>query len=292
MLRGSAKYGGGVAGPPRADFVASKPSGGDTFGILRHRDTRSDVAMTPITSHDLLPELSVVVPVLDEAENVEALVAEVEAAMTSAQVVAELIVVDDGSRDETLPRLLHCRTACAWLRVLHRSVPEGQSSAMHAGIAAARAPYTATLDGDLQNDPADLPRLLEIVRSGEADMAQGHRSRRRDTLVRKASSWVGRSARRLLLGDRITDTGCSTRVMKTQLARQFPLQYQGMHRFLPIYARMLGVRVVEVPVSHRRRHAGATKYGIGNRALAGLIDCFAVRWMGRRLRGVATDEQE
>ncbi len=239
-----------------------------------------------------VPDLSIVVPMLDEADNVDALVDTVAAAMSAAGIAAELICVDDGSTDATRQRLQAAAGRHAWVRVLHRDAPQGQSSAMHAGIAAARAPFTATLDGDLQNDPADLPRLLEIVRSGRADMVQGHRARRRDSVVRKVSSWVGRSARRLLLNDRIIDTGCSTRVVRTALARQFPLQYKGMHRFLPVYTRLLGGTVVEEPVEHHPRQAGVTKYGIGNRALVGLIDCFAVRWMGRRLRAVDVQESE
>lgn len=234
--------------------------------------------------------LSIVVPMLDEADNVETLVDQVDVAMTAAGIHAELICVDDGSTDTTRQRLNTAAATRPWVRVLHRDTPQGQSSAMHAGIAAARAPYTATLDGDLQNDPADLPRFLEIVRTGRADMVQGHRARRRDTVIRKISSWVGRSARRLLLNDRIIDTGCSTRVIRTSLAQQLPLQYKGMHRFLPVHARMHGAIVVEEAVAHHPRQAGATKYGIGNRAWAGLIDCFVVRWMGRRLRSVAPVE--
>ncbi|MDP6057304.1 MAG: glycosyltransferase family 2 protein, partial [Pirellulaceae bacterium] len=171
-----------------------------------------------------------------------------------------------------------------WVRVLHQPKRMGQSAAMHRGIQAARAPFIATLDADLQNDPGDLPNLFQIVSSGRADMAQGRRVRRQDSIVRKVSSWVGRTTRAIILGDTISDTGCSTRVVRTELAAQFPLQFAGMHRFLPIYARMLGADVVEVPVQHHPRQAGVTKYGILNRAMAGLCDCFAVRWMRKRLR--------
>ena len=229
-------------------------------------------------------ELSIVVPVLNEAESVEPLVTQIEAAMMKAGLSVELIAVDDGSDDATLARLQAQSRQRNWIRVLHQPTPMGQSAAIHRGIQAARAPFVATLDADLQNDPADLPTLFQIVSSGRADMAQGMRIRRRDSLLRKVSSWVGRTARGVILGDTISDTGCSTRVMRTELAAQFPLQFAGMHRFLPIYARMLGAQVVEVPVQHHPRRAGVTKYGILNRAMVGLCDCFAVRWMRKRLR--------
>ena len=231
------------------------------------------------------PELSVVVPALNEQENVGPLVAQVRQAVVDAGIDAELIVVDDGSTDGTLAELISLADEHAWLRPLHRDSSTGQSAAMHAGIQAARGRFVAMLDADLQNDPADLPRMLEPVRAGVADMVQGDRSTsRRDTVVRRVSSWVGRTTRRLLLGDTIRDTGCTARVVRASIARQFPLQFKGMHRFLPAYARMLGVRVVEMPVNHRPRVAGKAKYGILNRGPSGLVDCLAMRWMLRRHR--------
>jgi dolichol-phosphate mannosyltransferase len=237
------------------------------------------------------PELSIVVPALNEEDNVAPLVEQVQRAILDTGIAAELIVVDDGSTDRTLPRLLDLRRTRPWLRVLHRDRAMGQSAAMYAGIQAAGGRFTATLDADLQNDPADLPQMLDQVRRGAADMAQGLRARRRDTAVRRASSWVGRTARGLILGDKIRDTGCTTRVLRTELARQLPLQFHGMHRFMPAYARILGAKVIEVPVNHRLRAAGVAKYGMWNRGWVGLIDCFAVRWMSRRYRDPAAPEQ-
>jgi len=237
------------------------------------------------------PELSIVVPALNEEDNVGALIAQVQAAVIDAGISAELIVVDDGSTDQTLARLRELRDGRPWLRVLHRDTPQGQSAAMDAGIQQARGTFIATLDADLQNDPADLPAMLAVVRSGKADMAQGCRARRRDSAVRLFSSWVGRTARGLILGDKIRDTGCTTRVLRTELARQLPLQFHGMHRFMPAYARILGAKVIEVPVNHRLRAAGVAKYGMWNRGWVGLIDCFAVRWMSRRYRDPAAPEQ-
>lgn len=239
------------------------------------------------------PELSIVVPALNEQECVERLVQEVKHSILDAGIDAELIVVDDGSTDQTLPRLRALAKQFSWLRVLHRPQAQGQSAAMYAGIHAGRGRYVAFLDADLQNDPAELPAMLARLRSGGADLVQGDRSaNRRDTVVRRCSSWVGRTTRRLLLGDSIRDTGCSLRIMRAEFARPLPLVFKGMHRFIPFYAKMLGARVVEVPVRHRPRQAGTAKYGIWNRALPGLLDCLAVRWMRQRYRDTAADPVE
>lgn len=239
--------------------------------------------MYPTSTGEPPIELSIVVPALNEAESIEPLVLQIEVAMTKAGLSFELIVIDDGSEDATLETLHSQSRQRNWIRVFHQPTRMGQSAAMHRGIQAARAPFVATLDADLQNDPSDLPALFQIVNSGSADMAQGKRIRRKDSLLRKISSWVGRTTRAVILSDTIADTGCSTRVVRTDLATQFPLQFAGMHRFLPVYAKMLGARVIEMPVKHHPRRAGMTKYGIFNRAIAGLCDCFAVRWMRKRL---------
>jgi dolichol-phosphate mannosyltransferase len=240
------------------------------------------------------PELSIVVPALNEAENVGPLVEEIDRSVRiSAGIDAELIVVDDGSTDGTDRRLMELAATRPWLRVLRRPAPQGQSAAMAAGIRAARGAYVATLDADLQNDPADLPVMLGRLKAEGADFIQGDRSaNRRDTWMRRRASWVGRSARGLLLADPVRDTGCSARVLRADIARRLPLEYRGMHRFFPAYAARLGAKVIEHPVTHRPRTAGETKYGVGvvSRGLAGLMDCLAVRWMGKRLRDVSAEE--
>jgi dolichol-phosphate mannosyltransferase len=239
------------------------------------------------------PLLSIVVPALDEQDNVGPLVEQVRQAVVERGIDAELIIVDDGSTDDTPKRLADLCAQHPWLRVLRRDKAMGQSAAMHAGIAAARGVYIGMLDADLQNDPADLPDMLDILVRGDADMVQGDRSaNRNDAPIRRVGSWVGRTARRLLLHDNIRDTGCTARVVRADIAKQFPLQYRGMHRFLPAYANMLGARVVERPVNHRARHSGEAKYGLGilSRGPAGLIDCFAVRWMTKRYRNPAVRE--
>lgn len=236
------------------------------------------------------PELTLIAPALDEEDNVDELVRQIQASIIDAGIDAECIVVDDGSTDRTLEKLIALAADHPWLRPMHRPKPQGQSAAMHAAIQAARGKYVAMLDADLQNDPADLPAMLQLLRDGKADFVQGDRSQnRRDTFIRRMSSWVGRTARGLILKDPIRDTGCSTRVVRTDIARQFPLQFKGMHRFMPAYARMIGARIVEQPVNHRPRVAGVAKYGMFNRAFVGLVDCFAMRWMAKRFRDPAAE---
>ncbi|HYE03834.1 MAG TPA: glycosyltransferase, partial [Phycisphaerales bacterium] len=191
-----------------------------------------------------------------------------------------------------------CECGAGWVRcvAMERTPPgrgHGQSAAFYAGFRAARGELIATLDADLQNDPADLPAMLELMRRHGADMVQGDRSHaRRDALVRRAGSRVGRAFRRRLLGDTIRDTGCSLRIMRRELALRLPLEFRGMHRFIPATARHLGYEVIETRVNHRPRAAGETKYGMGilQRALPGLIDLLAVRYMRSRRRPVGCVE--
>lgn len=240
------------------------------------------------------PRLSLIAPAHDEALNVGPLVEEVEAALGALPGGFEFIVVDDGSQDETRPRLLELAATRPWLRILAMTdTPpgrgNGQSAAFHAGIRASRGALIALIDADLQNDPADLPKMVGLLDERGVDFVQGDRSsNRRDNVVRRASSWVGRFFRRLILGDSIRDTGCSLRVMKREIALQLPLEFRGMHRFIPVTARQLGYEVIEMPAAHRPRTAGVAKYGVWNRAIPGLVDCFAVRWMRGRRRPVTS----
>ncbi len=237
-------------------------------------------------------ELSIVVPAHNEESSLEPLVEEIAAALGPVGVAYELIIVDDGSSDGTRAELQRLAAAHPELRSFALAGaapgrPLGQSAAFHAGFRAARGTLVASLDADLQNDPADLPALLERRRDTRADVVQGDRSRcRRDGAVRRATSRVGRFFRRWLLDDSIRDTGCSLRVMRRDVALRLPLELRGMHRFVPVTARHLGYRVVEMEVRHRPRRAGRAKYGIWNRALPGLVDCLAVRWMAGRRRRV------
>jgi glycosyltransferase involved in cell wall biosynthesis len=236
--------------------------------------------------------LSVVAPAHNEQDNLRALITDIAAAIDPLHLEYEIIIVDDGSTDDSPGILGELLGEFAQLRCLRmcdtpRNAGNGQSAAFHAGFRACRGEIIATLDADLQNDPADLPAMLRLMHETDSHMVQGDRSRaRQDTMVRRATSVVGRYFRRMLLADTIRDTGCSLRVMKREVALRLPLEFRGMHRFIPVTARHLGFRVVEMPVNHRPRVAGVAKYGIWNRALPGLIDCFALRWMRARRRPV------
>ncbi len=246
--------------------------------------------------------LSVVAPAHNEAENVHDLVEQVGAAAERAGAVLgggfEFVLVDDGSTDETRAIALEMAKERPWLRVVAmRDTPpgkgNGQSAAFHAGFRAARGAFIGSLDADLQNDPADYVAMAELIVSEQADMVQGDRSKnRRDTAVRRWGSIVGRTFRGMILGDSIRDTGCSLRIMRKEIGVRLPLEFKGVHRFIPALANQMGFKVVEMDVTHRPRVAGETKYGMGitQRAIPGLIDCFAVRWMGKRRRAVVNEE--
>ena len=242
------------------------------------------------------PRLSVVTAAHNEQDNIERLLLEIDAALLPGGIDYEVIVVDDGSTDATqalLAELLWRNRRLRAVRMRHTPPGRGsgQSAAFCAGIRAARGELIVTIDADCQNDPADIPAMVRVLESEGADLVQGDRSvARRDRLLRRASSLVGRMFRFGLLGDTIRDTGCSLRLMRRSVALSLPLEYRGMHRFIPLTARQLGYRVLEMPVNHRPRTAGRTNYGIGDRAVPGLIDCFAVRWMRSRRRDVSFDE--
>ncbi len=244
------------------------------------------------------PAVSIVAAAHNEQDNLSRLVREIIDAMEPVKTGFELVIVDDGSTDRTPQLLAEIATGDRRVRVITMSdTPpgrgNGQSAAFHAGIRAARGELVVMLDADCQNDPADIPAMIEKLRASGADMVQGDRSAdRRDGLVRCASSRVGRLVRRALLGDTIRDTGCSLRVMRRAVARTLPLEFHGMHRFIPLTARQLGFTVIEMPVHHRPRTAGQTKYGVANRALPGLIDCLGVRWMRSRRCSVTFCELE
>jgi glycosyltransferase involved in cell wall biosynthesis len=227
------------------------------------------------------PYLSVVVPVYDEEESLEGLHAELEAALGGLAGGYEVLYVDDGSRDGSLARLRAIGARDPRVRVIALERNCGQTAAFEAGFARARGEVTATLDADGQNDPADLPRLLARLEEGDVDGVDGVRVERRDSWVRRLSSRVANAFRNRMTHDRVTDVGCSLRVVRTEYLRRIKL-YRGLHRFLPTLLRLEGARVVELPVSHRPRRHGRSKYGIRNRLFAGLVDVFAVRWMRSR----------
>ena len=235
------------------------------------------------------PWLSVVVPFYNEEDNVEPLHREVDAAVADVPGGVEFVYVDDGSRDGTRERLLGLAKRDPRIRVLRLEPNSGQSAAFEAGFQAARGEVTVTLDGDLQNDPADIPRLLAAL--DRADVVNGVRQNRRDGFVRKLSSRIGNGFRNFVTRESVTDVGCSLRAMRTVYAKRVKL-FRGMHRFLPTLLRLEGATVTEIPVHHRPRRHGSSKYGIGNRAFVGFVDVLAVRWMQARARRCQVREGE
>jgi glycosyltransferase involved in cell wall biosynthesis len=225
------------------------------------------------------PRLSIVIPLFNEAENLEPLAAELEAALDGLGFGYEVLFVDDGSRDDSPEVLARLAAADPRLRILRQPDNLGQSAAFAAGFRHARGELIATLDADLQNDPADLPRMLAELDG--CDVVCGVRTDRHDSWVRRVSSRIANGVRNRLTGESITDVGCSLRVMRARYARRLQM-FDGMHRFLPTLLRLEGARIREVPVRHRPRLRGVSKYGIHNRLWRALADLFAVRWMQRR----------
>lgn len=226
-------------------------------------------------------DLSVVLPVYNEEENVPILLDEIARALAATGLSYEVIAVDDGSSDRSLEVLKAQRAKHPALRILTFERNAGQTAALDAGWRAARGRMIVSLDADLQNDPADIPGMLRKLQESGADMVIGVRVNRQDTWSRRMQSKIGNGVRNWITGDRITDTGCSLKLARREAIEPVRL-FTGMHRFLPTLVRYAGFKVVETPVNHRPRRFGVSKYGAMNRALRGLVDCLAVRWMARR----------
>jgi dolichol-phosphate mannosyltransferase len=226
---------------------------------------------------------SLVVPIYNEEENVQNLLLEVEQTL-AAHGPFEAVLVDDGSKDRSLERMREFKRDrnASWLRIVTLVANSGQSAAVLAGVEQARAPLVATMDGDMQNDPRDLPAMIARVESGACDALVGVRRRRQDTFTRRLSSRIGNAVRNWLTGDRVTDAACGIKVIRRDLFLAAP-RFVGMHRFMATLVRYLGGKVEEMDVNHRPRAAGTAKYGIGNRIWKGLRDCFAMRWMRTRI---------
>lgn len=229
----------------------------------------------------MTPDLSVVFPVYNEEENVPILLAEIARALEGKGWTYEVVAVDDGSSDRSLSVLRETRANHPTLRILALEKNSGQTAALDAGWRAARGRFVVSLDADLQNDPADIPAMMRKLEESASDMVIGVRVNRQDTFARRIQSKIGNAVRNWITGDRITDTGCSLKLVRREAIDRVHL-FTGMHRFLPTLVRMEGYRVVEMPVNHRPRQFGVSKYGAMNRAFRGLVDCLAVRWMGRR----------
>jgi glycosyltransferase involved in cell wall biosynthesis len=222
------------------------------------------------------PELSVVVPLYNEEENLPILQEELRIALNGLDY--EIVFVDDGSVDGTADRI----AAAPNVRLIRFAQNAGQSAAIHAGLTAARGATVVVIDGDLQNDPADIPKLLREISNG-ADLVCGYRLKRRDTVVKRLTSRIANSVRSRYTKDGVRDTGCTLKAMRRECVSTL-VPFKGMHRFIPALVKAAGYRLIEVPVNHRPRRFGQSKYGLGNRALRATIDMFGVRWLlSRRL---------
>jgi dolichol-phosphate mannosyltransferase len=231
-------------------------------------------------------ELSVVIPVLNEAGNIEPLLAEVVAAL-QGKFDFEIVYVDDASDDATPDELASARRRNPQLRVVTHRRTCGQSTALRSGVVAARGDWIATLDGDGQNDPADIPKLLEVARqaaaTGQTVLVAGYRKRRQDSNVKRLSSRVANAVRSRLLGDATPDTGCGLKVFARADFLNLPY-FDHMHRFLPALMQRAGGSVTSVEVNHRHRQRGASKYGTLDRLAVGVVDLLGVMWLQRRAR--------
>jgi dolichol-phosphate mannosyltransferase len=239
----------------------------------------------------MTPDLSVVFPVYNEEENVPILLGEITRALDGKGWSYEIVAVDDGSSDRSLAALREARAHYPSLRILALAKNSGQTAALDAGWRASRGRWVVSLDADLQNDPADIPGMIRRLEESGVDMVIGVRVNRRDTFGRKLQSRIGNGVRNWITGDRITDTGCSLKLVKREAIERVTL-FTGMHRFLPTLVRLQGYRVAEMPVNHRARRFGVSKYGAMNRAFRGLVDCLAVRWMGKRMLKYEMSEVE
>jgi dolichol-phosphate mannosyltransferase len=244
--------------------------------------------LTLTSSHSATPaaglDVSVVIPVCNEQDNVLPLAREIHAAL-EGRYRYETIFVDDGSTDGTAEAVRAARRdGMPEIRLIRHSVRSGQSAAVATGVREARAPWIATLDGDGQNDPADIPNLLEAARTASSPrlrLVMGNRTTRRDTWLRRLSSRVANGVRGWMLKDGTPDTGCGIKVFDRAVFMDMP-RFNHMHRFMPALYQREGCEVVSVPVNHRERTRGKSKYGLHNRLWVGIVDLFGVMWLIRR----------
>ena len=218
-----------------------------------------------------MPAVSLVIPLFNEEENIAPLQKEIAEALASID--HELVLVDDCSTDQTRARIIRSPS----VQVIEFAQNTGQSAALYAGIHAARGEIIVLLDGDRQNDPHDIPRLLEEIAKG-ADLVCGYRANRQDVLSKKLTSKVANFIRSRFTGDGVRDTGCTLKALRRD-CRHALVPFVGMHRFIPALIKGFGYQIVEIPVHHRPRTAGVSKYGFGNRALKATCDMFAVKWL-------------
>jgi glycosyltransferase involved in cell wall biosynthesis len=230
-------------------------------------------------------DLSVVIPVRNEAPNLAPLVAEIRTAL-DGHFDYEIVYVDDGSSDGTADELARLRRDCERLSVVRHRRSYGQSMAIRSGVKAAHGAWIATLDGDGQNDPGDIPMLWEIAQREPADavlLVAGQRRRRRDSWSKRWASRTANAIRQAMLRDRTADSGCGLKLFRRDMFLDLPA-FDHMHRFLPALVLGRGGKVISVPVNHRPRQRGRSNYGVLDRAWVGLVDLFGVMWLLRRMK--------
>jgi dolichol-phosphate mannosyltransferase len=239
-------------------------------------------------------DLSIVIPVFNESENIPVLADEVRAAL-DGKYEYEVIFVDDCSSDGSADVLKGLRRKYPQFRHLRHERNSGQSTAVRNGVKAARAGWIATLDGDGQNDPSDIPAMMEMLQASSEDenlqMVAGYRKKRQDSWLKKISSRIANGVRARLLRDATPDTGCGLKLFSRAAFLELPY-FDHMHRFLPALIQRNGGKTVSVEVNHRHRMAGVSKYGLHNRLWVGIVDIFGVRWLQRRARITAVEEYE
>jgi dolichol-phosphate mannosyltransferase len=239
-----------------------------------------------------VPQLSIVVPVFNEAGNILPLLDEVEAALAGV-CRYEILLVDDGSSDATADELKQAQAKSAAVRVLRHTKRAGKSAALVTGFWAARAPWIQTLDGDRQNDPKDVARIWQKIHAPEPSIklgiVAGVRNRRNDGAIKWASSRIANFVRRNLLRDATADTGCGFKLIRREVAVRFPF-FDGMHRFLPALVRRQGYDIAQEKIEDRARVAGVSKYGFFGRLGAGIFDLFGVFWLIHRANVAETRE--
>ena len=222
---------------------------------------------------------SIVIPVHNEEKNLPILVKELSEVINKLKGEVEVIFIDDGSNDNSFNILRELKKRYKWIKIIKFKKRSGQTAAFDAGFKEARGEVIITMDADLQNNPADIFKLLEYYPL--YDVVSGKRVNRKDSIVKKVSSRIANYIRNKITKENIVDTGCSLKLFKAEYIKRLKL-FDGLHRFLPTLCKMEGAKVIEVPVSHRARIYGKTHYGILNRAFKALIDAFAVLWMKKR----------
>ena len=226
-------------------------------------------------------QLSVVIPVRNESGNVASLISEIDAALK--HMTHEIVYVDDGSTDDTYSQLIALQATFSQLKIVRHAKSCGQSTAVRTGVKAAQFNWVATLDGDGQNDPADIPKLMAAVKDGIDLVGGNRRASRRDTWIKRISSVIANTVRSKMLRDDTPDTGCGLKLFKRDVFLDLPY-FDHMHRFLPALIKRRGSKIVSVPVAHRNREHGKSNYGTIDRLLVGLVDLFGVAWLQRRAK--------